>query len=124
MGHGRGASGARGRASGGGAAKAAGSQPVKAQKSLIDQAKDGDLTATDFNKMDSGSRAYLLGQTPRGTTVTASNGTQYTHTGDNQWSRSGSDIVLGRSAPRTAVANLYVAKQTSNGRMRSIRYKK
>ncbi len=90
----------------------------------MEKARDGDLTAADFNKMDSGSRAYLLGQTPRGTTVTASNGTQYTHTGDNKWSRSGSDVVLGRSASRTAVDNSYVAKQTANGRMKSIRYKK
>lgn len=89
----------------------------------MEKAKDGDLTSTDFNRMDSGSRAYLLGQTPNGTVVTASNGTQYTHTGNNQWSRSGRDVVLGRSAARTAVTNSYVAQQTSNGRMKRIKYK-
>lgn len=115
---GAGGGGARG-GGGGGAAQAA--QPK--QKNLVEKAKDGDLTSADFNKMDSGSRAYLLGQTPRGTVVTASNGTEYTHTGDNKWSRSGRDIVLGRSAARTFVANSYVAAQTANGRMKKIRYK-
>lgn len=115
-----------GGAGGGGArgSSGGGSKSAPAQKSLIEKARDGDLTASDFNKMDSGSRAYLLGQTPRGTIVTTSNGTQYTHTGDNQWSRSGRDVVLGRSAARTAVDNIYVAQQTFNNRMRSIRYKK
>ena len=115
---GRGSSGV----SGGGTRGGSKSSPQ--QKSLMEKARDGDLTSTDFNKMDTGSRAYLLGQTPRGTIVTTSNGTQYTHTGDNQWSRSGRDVVLGRSAARTAVNNMYVAQQTTNDRMRSIRYKK
>ena len=108
-----------GRGSGGGGSSRGGG----GSKTLTEKAKSGDLTATDFNKMDSGSRAYLLGQTPKGTVVTASNGTQYTHTGDNTWSRSGRDVVLGRSSARTAVNNSYVASQTSNGRMRGIRYK-
>lgn len=115
---GAGGGGARGGSGGGG------SKSAPQQKSLVEKAKDGDLTSTDFNKMDTGSRAYLLGQTPNGTVVTASNGTQYTHTGDNQWSRSGRDVVLGRSTARTAVNNMYVAQQTTNNRMRSIRYKK
>lgn len=121
---GRGAGGggsARGKSGGGGASGGA-AQPK--QKNLMERARDGDLTASDFNKMGSGSRAALLGQTPNGTVVTASNGTQYTHTGNNKWSRSGSDVVLGRSGSRTSVDNSYVAKQTANGRMRSIRYKR
>lgn len=118
---GRGSGGSGGARSGGGGG--GGGKAAPWQKNLMEKAKDGDLTSTDFNKMDTGSRAYLLGQTPRGTTVTASNGTQYTHTGDNQWSRSGRDVVLGRSSARTAVNNMYVAQQTTNGRMKKISYK-
>ncbi len=116
-----GAGAARGGGKAGGGA-AAGAAKTTKSKNLTEKARDGDLTTSDFNKMDSGTRAYLLGQTPRGTVVAASNGTQYTHIGDNTWARSGSDVVLGKSGSRTAVNNSYVAKHTAN--MKSIRYKK
>lgn len=115
-----------GRGSGGGGSARGGgggasSQPQ--QKNLVERARDGELSTADFNKMDIGSRAALLNRTPIGTVVTAESGTQYTHTGDNRWARSGREIFLGRSAPRTAVNSSYVSHQTANGRMRSIRYK-